>query len=150
VATVRKGLLAFAFLFVAGTIVLVVGPVTRCAYKHYAFAKNIRVQVETTSCHDVTTEPVSGPCRCIFSFEGERDAHAIRFMGGGLQHNFDAGTGAFSVTGTGFVTHKGNVIKIDPTHVFFNDQQIPLWRTPARVLVKENGSLVSGYCEPRW
>lgn len=149
-ATRRKGLLIFASLFLVGATVFVIGPVIGCAYKHYSFAKNIRVQIETTSCHDVMTEPVSGPCHCILSFEGERDAHAIQFTGSDLQHSFDTVTGTFSVTGTGLVTYKGSVIKVDPTRVFFNNQPISLWRTPTRVLVRKNGSLVSGYCELRW
>ncbi len=40
---------------------------------------------------------------------------------------------------------------VDHAHILFDDQELALGGTIAvRTLVRKNGRLVSGFCEPRW
>jgi hypothetical protein len=133
------------------SLMIVLGPVIRCAYKHYRFNSYIRVLVELPSCEGPIAEASGRPCRYVFSFEGEKNPGAIQFAGTELQHTYNASTGAYSVTGVGLVTHNRNRVRIDHAHILFDDQELPLGGAIAvRTLVRENGSLASGFCEPRW
>lgn len=147
-AVSRKGVLLFIALFLASGLILVLGPVAACAYRQYAFAKNIRVQIDVPSCLEGT--PASKPCIYIFSFTGERDSYSIQFEGRNLRHEYDARKNAFSVTGLGLITHHQTIISLTSSQVLVNGQPLPAGQAPLRVLVNENGNLVSGYCEPRW
>jgi hypothetical protein len=130
---------------------IVLGPVIRCAYKHYRFERYIRVLVEVPSCGDSISGTVGRPCHYLFSFEGETNPGAIQFAGSELQHTYDASAGAYSVTGVGLVTHNRNRVRIDRAHILFDDQELPLGGTIAvRTLVRKSGKLASGFCEPRW
>jgi len=43
------------------------------------------------------------------------------------------------------------VTYFDHAHILFDDQELALGGTIAvRTLVRKNGRLVSGFCEPRW
>jgi hypothetical protein len=108
------------------SLMIVLGPVIRCAYKHYRFESYIRVLVELPSCEDPISGATGRSCRYLFSFEGERNPSAIQFAGSELQHTYDASAGAYSVTGVGLVTHNRNRVRIDHVHILFDDQELPL------------------------
>jgi len=133
------------------SLMIVLGPFIRCTYKHYCFDSYIRVLVELPSCEDAISGTTGRPCRYLFSFEGERNPGAIQWTGSELHHTYDTSTGTYWVTGVGLVTHNRDRIRIDHAHIVFDDQELPLGGAIAvRTLVRENGRLVSGFCEPRW
>jgi hypothetical protein len=144
----RKGLLLLIGLFLVIALIFVLGPIASCAYKHYNFAKNIQVRIGIPSC--ITSTSGSKPCNYVFSFEGERDLHSIRFEGDNLRHEYDPGKATFIVTGLGIIYHHEIAISLGISQVFVNGQAVPAGQAPRRILVKRDGSLVSGYCEPKW
>ena len=147
----RKGLALFTFLFLVGLALIGFGPLIHCIYNHHRFANSIKVDIEMPSCRDEVSGAVSSPCRSIFAFDGGGDWHAVQFSGDQLHYAFDPRRLAFSVTGTGLIAYKNNLIRVDGTRIFFNNQVTPLGGpAPVLMFVRKNGSLVSGYCEPRW
>lgn len=144
----RKGVLLFGILFLSGALILVFGPVAICAYKQHSFAKNIKIQINVPSCPDMTSS--SKPCQYLFSVEGERDSRSIQFDASGLRHEYDPRDLTFSVSGLGKISHHDTVITVTSSQVFFNGRPLPPGRAPIRALVKQDGGLVSGYCEWRW
>jgi hypothetical protein len=149
--TTRKGLVLFALLFLVGVALIGFGPLIRCIYNHHRFERSVKVDIETTSCRDEISGIVSSPCRCIFAFEGEGDSRAIQFSGDGLHYVYDPRRRAFNVTGTGLITYKNDLIRVDGTRIFFNNQVTRLGGpAPVLSLAGKNGSLANGYCELRW
>lgn len=143
----RARVLFVAALFLTGALIVVLGPVAICAYKQHNFARNIKVQIDPPSC--VNTASASKPCQYLFSFEGERDIHSFQFDNG-LQYEYDIKETTFHVTGLGVLSHKSTVISIAPSQVLFNGESLPAGKSLVRILVKQEGVPVSGYCEARW
>src|SRR5258708_4276228 len=91
----RKRLYAVITVLFASALLFVLGPVIRCAFRHYLFESYVRVQLEMSSCGDAVSRLASRSCGYIFAFEGEKDADAIQFGGSGLRHAYDAGRRVF-------------------------------------------------------
>ena len=150
-ATSLKHVVVFAALVVGAGILYVLGPVVGCWYKQYRFNRYVHVQIDVPSCGATLSEAVSGQCRYIFSFDGEREPKAIQFEGSGLHYGFDPTKRAYKVTGLGRVIARSNVIELAPSQVLFNNQVLPpASRSPVLGFVRKDGHLISGYCELRW
>jgi|SRR6266404_4833701 len=150
-ATSQKRIMVLVALALAASILYVLGPVALCWYKEYRFNRYVHVQIDVPSCGETLSEAVSGQCRYIFSFDGEREPKAIQFEGSGLHYGFDPTKRAYKVTGLGRVIARSNVIELAPSQVLFNNQVLPrASQSPVLGFVREDGHLISGYCELRW
>jgi hypothetical protein len=149
-ATNQKRVIVLAALVLGASILYVFGPVVGCWYNEYRFNRYVHVQIDVPSCAATLSEPVSGPCRYIFSFDAEREPKAIQFEGNGLHYSFDSTKRTYNVTGLGRVINRSNVIELAPSQVLFNNQALPGASQPSLVFVGKDGHPISGYCELRW
>jgi hypothetical protein len=143
------------FLFIVGVLLLsglfYLGvPFIGCWYHHHRFDRYVHVQVDLPSCGETSSELNSRPCRYIFSFEGAEEPAALQFAGADLHHRYDQDKRIYIVSGVGSVSHRNNSIQIAPTSVLSNNQALPRGTQPCLVFVKNDGQLMSGYCDVSW
>ena len=150
-ATNQKRVMGLAALVLGASILYVLGPVALCWYKEYRFNRYVHVQIDVPSCGATSSEAVSGQCRYIVSFDGEREPKAIQFEGSGLHYSFEPTKRTYNVTGLGRVIARSNVIELAPSQMLFNNQVLPrASQSPVLGFVRKDGHLISGYCELRW
>jgi hypothetical protein len=137
-------------LLLAAVVFYVFGPVFLCWRKAYRFNHSLRVRYDESPCGEASSSPVSGACLYIFSFDGERDPNAVRFVGDGLRYSYDSASRTYTVNGIGRVIRKDSVIELASTRVLFNSQTMPQATHPILAVVTKDGRLISGYCELRW
>lgn len=142
--------MVFAAIALAASILYVLGPVVGCWYNEYRFNRYVHVQIDVPSYGTGLSEPVSGPCRFIFSFEGEMEPKTIQFEGSGLHYGFAAAKRTYNVTGLGRVTNRSNVIELAGSQVMLNNQALRGASQPSLVFVRKDGHPITGYCELRW
>jgi hypothetical protein len=143
-------------LLLAGGIVLLAGllyigePFLSCWYNHRRFDRYVHVQIDLPSCLEAAPGQVSRPCRYIFSFEGAEGPEVFQFAGTDLHHSYDPVKRTYMVSGVGHFANRTNVIELAPTTVLFNNQPLPRGTQPVLVFIKNDGELVSGYCDVSW
>jgi hypothetical protein len=103
-----------------------------------------------SSCGAASSRPVSDPCRYIFSFEGAEEPGALQFEGAGLRHSHDQTRRTHMVNGVGRVGNRNNVIELASSNVLVNKQLLPRATQPVLVFVRNDGQLLSGYCDLSW
>ena len=64
--TVSKRFILATVLVLGFSLIIVLGPVIRCAYKQYLFENYIRVLVELPSCEDPISGATGRSCRYLF------------------------------------------------------------------------------------
>jgi hypothetical protein len=149
-ATTQRRVMVLVRLSLGAGVLYLLGPVVGCWYNEYRFNRYVHVQVDVPSCAAELSETVSGPCRFIFSFDGELQPKAIRFEGSGLRYSYDTDKRTYNVSGLGRVINGSNVIELAASKVLFNGQLLPRATQPVLCFAKRDGGLVSGYCELRW
>jgi len=148
--TTRKRFLVLGSVFLVTVALFVLGPQVGCWYNEYRFNRYVHVQIDVPSCGSALSEPVSGPCRFIFSFEGEMEPKTFQFDGSSLHYSFSTTNRTYNVTGIGRVINGSNVIELAASQVFFNNQPLPHATQPSLCFARKDGRLVSGYCELSW
>jgi hypothetical protein len=131
-------------------VLYVLGPVVGCWYNEYRFNRYVHVQINVPSCGAALSEPVAGPCRFIFSFDGEMEPKSIQFEGSGLHYSYDTTKRTYNDIGIGCIINGRNIIELAASQVFFNSQSLPRATQPVLCFARKDGRLVSGYCELRW
>ena len=149
-ATSRKKFILLGCILFAAVVFYVFGPVFLCWLKAYRFNHSLRLQYDASPCGETLSSPVSGSCPYTFSFDGERDPNAVRFVGDGLRYSYDSASRTYTVNGTGRVIWKDSVIELASTRVLFNNQTMPRATHPILAVVTKDGRLINGYCELRW
>jgi hypothetical protein len=142
-------LLVVGVLLLAG-LLYVGGPFLDCWYNHHRFGRYVHVQIDLPSCGEAASGQVSRPCHYIFSFEGVEGPEAFQFAGTDLHHSYDRTKRTYMVSGVGHVANRNNVIELASANVLFNKQPLPRGTQPVLVFVKNDGELVSGYCDVSW
>lgn len=125
-------------------------PSLGCWNNHYRFNRYVHVQIDVASCGAASSEPIADPCRYIFSFEGAEEPGALQFEGAELHQSYDQRKRTYMVYGVGRVANRSNVIELASTTVLVNKQSLPRATQPVLVFVRNDGQLVSGYCDISW
>ncbi len=145
-----KTLLVIVSALLLAGLFYIANPFLWCWYNHYRFNRYVHVQVEVSSCGAASPGTVSHPCRYIFSFEGAEEPGALQFDGAGLRHSYDQTRRTYMVKGVGRVANRSNVIELASSNVLVNNQSLPRATQPALVFIRNDGQLVSGYCDISW
>jgi hypothetical protein len=142
-------LLVVGVLLLAG-LLYIGGPFLGCWYHQHRFDRYVHVQIDLPSCGEAASGLVSRRCRYIFSFEGAKGPEPFQFAGTDLHYSYDSAKRTYMVSGVGRVANRNNVIELVSANVLFNNQPLPRGTQPVLVFVKNDGELLSGYCDVSW
>jgi hypothetical protein len=145
----RKIVLPIGVLLLVG--LLYIGrPFLYCWYNQHRFDRYVHVRVDLSSCGETALGQGSRPCRYIFSFEGVEGPDVFQFVGTDLYHSYDSAQRTYIVSGVGRLAYQSKVIELSSTKVLFNGVLLPVGTQPVLVFVKNDGELLSGYCDVSW